>query len=295
MHKKLILLSVVVVVQLLVRLYPLGVTTACIFTALDIGQGDAILIQTSDQQDILIDGGPDASVVNRLSQVLPPGNRDIELMVLTHPHADHVNGLVLVTERFTVRHVLETSVPHKLGAYEAWHQLLQDKKIPNSIARAGQSYAVGQATLDVLWPAHDLTKKNIFGDNAAEGGGVNDTSVVLKLNCGGSAAMLMGDASSDIEERIIDDGANVRAGLLKVGHHGSRFSSSVRFLQAVQPTWAVISAGVNNSHHHPHPTVLLRLEQAGLRILRTDVQGDVRLYTDGKGGWTQPHFERSLF
>lgn len=285
MRRKILLLSVVLIIHLGVRIYPRGVYAACSFTALDVGQGDAILIQTADHQDILIDGGPDDRVVDRLSQALPPGDRDIELMVLTHPHADHVNGLVAVTERFTVHHVLETTVPYEQGAYKLWHELLQQQQVPVSIARAGQSYIVGQATLEVLWPAHDLTKKNIFGDNAAEGGGVNDTSVVLKLGCGGSSAMLMGDASIETEERIIDGGIDVHADLLKVGHHGSRFSSSVRFLQAVQPTWAVISAGVNNGYHHPHPTTLLRLEQANFNILRTDEIGDVKLYTDGQGGW----------
>lgn len=289
---KLILLSAAVVVHILIRIYPTGVSTACIFTALDIGQGDAILIQTSDQQDILIDGGPDDRVIDRLSQTLPPGNRDIELMVLTHPHADHVNGLIAVTERFTVRHVLETSVPYEQGAYKIWHSLLHDQGVPISIARAGQQYTVGDAQLDVLWPPFDLTQKNIYGDNAAEGGGVNDTSVVLKIHCGGSAAMLMGDASSEIEERIIDGGVDVQAALLKVGHHGSRFSSSPRFLQAVRATWAVISDGTGNSYHHPHPTALLRLEQAHLQILRTDLQGDIKLYTDGYGGWTPLEVKR---
>lgn len=282
---KLTLLSAAILVHVLVRIYAPGVSTACIFTALDVGQGDAILIQTTDHQDILIDGGPDDRVIDRLSQTLPPGDRDIELMILTHPHADHVNGLIAVTERFTVRHVLETSVPYEQGAYKIWQTLLRDQQVPISIARSGQHYAIGQARLDVLWPALDLRQTNIFGDNAAEGGGVNDTSVVLKLHCGGSDAMLMGDASSEIEERIIDGGVNVQAALLKIGHHGSRFSSNPRFLRAVHATWAVISDGAGNSYHHPHPTALLRLEQAGLRVLRTDVLGDVKLYTDGQGGW----------
>lgn len=285
MKRKLILLSVVVVLQLVVRIYSPVVYPACTFTALDVGQGDAILIQTSDHQDILIDGGPDDSVIDRLSQALPPGDRDIELMVLTHPHADHVNGLVSVVERFTVHHVLETTVPYEQGAYKLWHELLEKKHVPVSIVQAGQSFVVGQARFDVLWPAHDLTKKNIFGDNAAEGGGVNDTSVVLKLRCGGSTAMLTGDASTEIEERIVDGGVDVRADVLKVGHHGSRHSSSAKFLQAVQPTWAVISAGKNNGYHHPHPTALLRLERAQTTILRTDELGDIQLYTNGNGGW----------
>ncbi len=285
MRKKLLLLSAAAVLLAVVWIYPRGVYQACTFTALDVGQGDAILIQTSDHQDILIDGGPDDTVVDRLSQALPAGDRDIELMVLTHPHADHVNGLVAVAERFTVRRVLATSLPYQQRAYETWHALLGEQHVPVTNALAGQRYVVGAATFDVLWPAQDLTKKNIVGDNAAEGGGVNDASIVLKLSCGGSSAMLMGDASSDIEDRILDGGAEVRADLLKVGHHGSRFSSEVRFLQAVQAQWAVISVGAGNRYYHPHPTALLRLKQAGLTILRTDERGDIRLKTDGQGNW----------
>ncbi len=289
MAKKLFLLSVSIAVFVWSWMSVPRSVPACTFTALNVGQGDAILIQTRDHQDILIDGGPDDSVVDRLSHFLPAGDRDLELVVLTHPHSDHVNGLVPVTQRFTVHRVLETGVQFTETAYAEWQTMLKDKHIPVDIARAGQRYTVGAATFDVLWPALDLSHTTITKDNAAEGGGVNDTSIVMKLSCGGSAAMLMGDASSDIENRIIDAGVDVHASLLKVGHHGSRFSSGVRFLQAVKATWAVISVGAGNSYKHPHPTALLRLMQAGLHIVRTDQVGDVRLFTDGKGGWTRNH------
>lgn len=285
MSKKIILLSLAIIAQIAVRTYSPKASAACVFTALDVGQGDAILIRTADNQDILIDGGSDDKVVDRLSQALPAGDRDIELMVLTHPHADHVNGLVPVTERFTVRRVLETGLPIQQSAYDIWHAMLKEKNIPIDFARAGQRYNVGVATLNVLWPALDLSKKNIVGDNAADGGGINDSSIVMKLLCGGSTAMLTGDASSEIEERIIDGGADVTASLLKVGHHGSRFSSDVRWLRAVKATWAVISVGAGNTYKHPHPTAVLRLNQAGLQILRTDERGDISLHTDGRGGW----------
>lgn len=290
MKTKLTLLSISIIVLLFTLSWRWTVEvpvqqSACTFTALDVGQGDAILIQTSDHQDILIDGGPNDKVIDRLSQALPAGDRDLELVVLTHPHADHVNGLIPVADRFTVRQVLETGLQFQQQVYATWQTMLQAKHIPIEYARAGQQLKVGTATFDVLWPALDLTKQTIAHDDAANGGGVNDSSIVLKLRCGGSQAMLMGDASSDIEERILDSGADVQAGLLKVGHHGSRFSSGVRFLQAVQATWAVISDGVGNRYHHPHPTALLRLTQAGLKILRTDEMGDVRLKTDGQGGW----------
>lgn len=285
MWKKSILLSLALIVCGASCRFTPSERPACTFTALDVGQGDAILIQTRDHQDILIDGGPDDSVVDQLSHALPAGDRDIELMVLTHPHADHVNGLVAVTERFAVRHVLDTGVTYHQLAYERWLQLLHDDQVPISTAQAGQQYVVGAATLDVLWPALDLNGRPILNDNAAEGGGVNDTSIVLKLACGGSAAMLMGDASGEIEQRILDAGIDVRSDLLKVGHHGSRFSSSVAFLEAVQPVWAVISVGVGNGYKHPHPTTLLRLQQHVPHILRTDEAGAITLVTDRRGGW----------
>ncbi len=282
---KLILLSLVVVVFLAAWAIPKPRHQGCAFTALDIGQGDSLLIQTPDHQDILIDGGPSDQVVEKLGKYLPFGDRDLELVVLTHPHADHVNGLVAVTQRFTVRQVILTEVKFQQGAYAAWLDELSQQHIPEHVAVSGQRYVIGAATLDVLWPNRDLSHDSIEKDNAANGGGVNDSSIVLRLTCDRSRAMLMGDASSEIEDRILERGGDVRADLLKVGHHGSRFSSGVKFLASVQPVWAVISDGVNNRYHHPHPTALLRLQQVGAKILRTDLSGDIRLETDGFGHW----------
>lgn len=265
---------------------PMHRASSCTFTALDVGQGDALLIRTPDGQDILIDGGPDESVLTPLGRVLPPGDRDIELMVLTHPHADHVDGLLSVTERYTVRSVVDTGVIFHEQSYEQWRRLLTEKKIPEHLAVAGQRYAVGaMATLDVLWPAAALDDLEITKDNATQGGGVNDTSIVLRLTCAGSRAILTGDASEDIESRILEAETDVQAPLLKVGHHGSRYSSSPAWLHAIQPAWAVISVGQNNRYRHPHPTTLLRLRAVEAVILRTDELGDVVLRSNGRGGW----------
>lgn len=285
MRLKIFLLSCSFLLWLGAGHVPHPVHQGCTFTALDIGQGDSLFIRTSDGQDILIDGGPDDTVVQKLSRALPPGDRDLELVVLTHPHADHVNGLVAVTQRFVVRQVLLTELKFRQGAYAAWLDQLNRQHVPEHVAVAGQRYHVGTATLDVLWPGRDLSHDTIDHDNAANGGGVNDSSIVLRLACDGSRAMLMGDASTDIEDRILDSGANVRADLLKVGHHGSRFSSGPRFLAAVQPVWAVISVGLHNHYHHPHPTAVLHLQRIGAKILRTDQDGNITLETDGRGHW----------
>lgn len=266
---------------------PSSVRRECKVTALDVGQGDAILIQTVDHQDILIDGGPGQQVLSALSQALPPGDNDIEFMILTHPHADHVNGLVSVTERYRIKHVAETGVMFSQTAYAAWHQRLQDDHVPRTYVRAGDVLRVGAATLSVFWPAVDERRVAIDNDHAAEGGGVNDSSIVLQLLCGESRAWLMGDASADIESRILATGVDVRAGLLKVGHHGSRFSSSRAWLEAVQPEWAIISVGAGNTYHHPHPTTLERLQQLKIMVQRTDMSGSITFTSNRKGGWDE--------
>jgi len=261
------------------------IAPACRLITLDVGQGDAILIQTSDQQDILIDGGPDNVALEKLNKYLPAGDRDIELMVLTHPHADHVNGLVPITERYQVKRALNTGLTFSQLAYEKWKKLLNDRGVPIELAQAGQRHTIGQAQLEILWPGQDLSKVTYARDNASQGGGVNDASIVIRLSCGGSQAMLMGDAGGEIEERIIASGSPVQADLLKVGHHGSRYSTSVGLVDAVKPKWAVLSVGLGNTFNHPHPTSLLHLAKVGAAIFRTDQLGDVKFITDGNGGW----------
>lgn len=285
MSRRLLFLASASVVWAAVLLWPTS-SPVCRLIALDVGQGDAILVQTPDHQDILIDGGPNDTVVDALSAALPPGDQDLELVVLTHPHADHVNGLVAVTERLQIHDVLLTGLHFRQAAYAAWRRLLDERHVRQHVAVAGQSYTVGGARLDVLWPVQNLSLRSVSTDDAAAGGGINDSSIVLRLTCGGSQAMLMGDASSEIEERILATGVDVRAAALKVGHHGSRFSTSRTWLEAVQPRWAIISVGRNNRYHHPHPATLLRLSQAELTVLRTDQQGTIRLWSDGQGGWT---------
>lgn len=291
MNKKILLSLIVLGGAIIWLIWPgLPSTTAdaaCRLSALDVGQGDALLIRTPDRQDILIDGGPSTNFYQQIGQTLPPGDHDLELIILTHPHADHVNGLVEVLKRFDVHKILDTGVQYQQNAYREFENVVQEKKISESRAAAGQRLTIGTSTtLDVLWPAAALSDEKITKDNASEGGGVNDTSIVMKLTCGGSTAMLTGDAASDIEERLIERGSDVRATLLKVGHHGSRFSTSVDFLQAVRPTWALISVGRNNHYQHPHPSTLARLQKIETEILRTDERGTITMVSDGRGGWT---------
>lgn len=261
-------------------------TTDCRFTALDVGQGDALLIQTPDHQDILIDGGPGSAVVERLSQRLPAGDNDIEFMISTHPDSDHLAGLVAVMKKFQVKTVLTTGVVVKTKVYGQWEDLLREQQPTILYAQAEQSYTVGpDARIDILWPVGSLRDVPWTAPGKNGVGGTNDTGIVAKATCAGSTVLLTADTSHDVEEKMISRGLDLHAALLKIGHHGSRFSSALEFLKAVQPVQVVVSVGAKNTYGHPHPIILQRLVRLGIPLFRTDQEGDVPFVSDGHGGW----------
>lgn len=254
----------------------------------DIGQGDGFLIRTAEGFDVLVDGGPTARIVEKLGRTLPFWDRTIELMVLTHPHADHLVGQLAVLKRFKVQKVLATGVLHTTDEYIEWLKEIHDQKISMEIAKAGEKSAVGPATLTILWPQEDYRGKRVVEGKIGEGGGLNDTSIVMKLTFGQTSFLLMGDATSAVEDRLLSRGqattdsglATLRADVLKVGHHGSKYSSSREFLEAVKPKYAVIQSG-QNRYGHPAFATLWRLKQAGVEVFRNDKDGDVVCRSDG--------------
>ncbi len=281
MRAKFAWLSVAILVWLAAGWWPLPETESCRFTALNVGQGDAILIQTPDGQDLLIDGGPSAAVVNELGKYLPPGDRDLELVILTHPDSDHVTGLVSVVKRFQVRQVLTSDVPTQTATSAAWLTAIREQRVPVRNVSQGERFTLGSHLyFTVLWPP--------AGDAWRVGGSstpTNEASVSIRLTCDGSTAVLTGDASSEVEDRSLRSGLPVRASLLKAGHHGSRFSTSREWLEAVDPDTVVISVGAENRYNHPHPATLQRLQTAGIEVLRTDQLDGVRLKSTGSGLW----------
>lgn len=282
----------------------------------NIGQGDGFLIRTRQGFDVLVDGGPTERIVEKLGRTLPYWDRTIELMILTHPHADHVVGQTAVLKRFQVDKVLSTGVLHTTDEYLEWLKEIRDRKIPLEIAKAGETLAVGPATLTILWPQEDFSGKRVKEGKIGEGGGLNDTSVVMKLIFGQTSFLLMGDATSTVEEQLVaacdpmganyesaanlrisnseirkfghnsqfaplKDGCILRADLLKVGHHGSKYSTSAEFLEAVLPKYAVIQSGKENRYGHPAYAPLYRLKQAGVKVFRNDQDGDVVCESNG--------------
>ncbi|MBI4090264.1 MAG: MBL fold metallo-hydrolase [Candidatus Kerfeldbacteria bacterium] len=242
--------------------------------ALDVGQGDAILLQTPDGSDVLVDGGPDERVVERLTKFMSPSDRTLELVVLTHPDADHVGGLPAVAEHFRIERVLETAVRSPSRADRTWEAALDAQQTVRLKAASGQAMTIGGVEITVLWPP---------ADTPADAEPRNDTSVVLHLRYGEVDILLTGDISSDVEQRLVATGVLPDVEVLKVPHHGSISSSSQEFLDALKPETAVISVGRNNRYGHPHPVVLRRLERRGIEVRRTDVDGDVVLTVDGNG------------
>ena len=242
----------------------------------DVGQGDAIFIESPSGNQILIDGGPDNSVLSKLGETMPFWDRSIDLVILTHPHADHLDGLVEVLKRYDVETVLESGVNHTIPEYAEWHEFLKEKNVKVIIAEAGQRIRLGSAAyLDVLTPFEDFIGKSPKD--------IHDATIISKLSYGATTLLFTGDAERSLEYQLLYSGADIDADILKVGHHGSKTSSADGFLGAVSPEIAVISAGRKNRYGHPHQDVLDRLRNLGISIFRTDTDGDIEMVSDGNG------------
>ena len=251
-------------------------------TMLDVGQGDAILIETPGGHRILVDGGPSgARLAQALGKELGPSERRIDLMVLTHGQDDHVTGLIEVLERFDVLQVLEGPLPGQTGAYRSWQEEVERRRILRRHAVAGEWLDLGRgARLEVVGPP----AVPIEGSRDD----LNNNSVVLRLVHGSVSFLLTGDIEAPAESALLQSPSELQSTVLKAGHHGSDGSTTPPFLEAVRPRLTLISAGKENNFGHPSPTTRLRL--AGIPVLRTDQNGNVRLSTDGRALWVD--FER---
>lgn len=245
-----------------------------IVTFFDTGQGDSIFIEVPNGNQILIDGGPSDRILGKLGRTMPFWDRSIDLMILTHPHADHVTGLFEALKRYDVGMVLESGSEYGTPEYKEWHELLRKKKVPVVIAHAGQKIIAGRsATLDVLSPWENFVGVSLKNPH--------DTNISTRMRYGSTTALLMGDAERPIEYRLVAEMDNaLRSDILKVGHHGSKTSSSAEFLAVVRPQIAVIQVGRKNRYGHPAQEVLDRLAAIGAKILRNDLDGDIKIESD---------------
>ena len=247
----------------------------------DVGQGDSIFIKTYMGNQILIDGGPSDKVLANLGDDLPFYDRTIDLIILTHPHADHVSGLVDVLKRYKVKMVLLPEVVFRSPAFDKFLKLVDEKRIPKIYARVGQRIFLDQATvMDIYWPNQKEENKNFSEGFEQSSGALNDTSIVAKLSFGKIKILFTGDASTNVEQTLLPL-FNLDSDLLKVGHHGSRFSTSAEFLAEVTPEYAVIEVGDKNKYGHPTSQTIENLNKAGAKIFRTDQNQTVRFTSDG--------------
>ena len=238
----------------------------------DVGQGSAIFIAAPNNNQVLIDGGPSDAVLGKLGQAMPMFDRRIELIVLTHPDADHLNGLVEVLKRYQVEKILETGISDSSAEYQIWHKLIKEKNVPMVFAQAGQKIAIADnLTLKIIYPLGKIVNED-FANRT------NSASIVSKLVYGRNSFLFTGDTEESTESILEWDNADLRADILQVGHHGSKSSTSEKFLELVAPKLAVIQAGLKNKYGHPSQEVLSRLKN--IKIFRTDLDGDIVFYCD---------------
>jgi len=241
---------------------------------LDVGQGDSILIQTPYKQNVLVDGGQDDSVIYGLSKNIPWWDRTIDLLILTHPHDDHVTGLLDVMKRYDVKKIAYTGVVHTSPNYLAWLKSVQAKKIPIVIIDQPRKIVLGDdCFLDLLYPFDSLLNEEVEN--------INNSSIVAKLVYKDVKFLLTGDIEKIVEEKLIVSDINLSAHILKLAHHGSDTSNTEDFLQKVNPDIAVISVGEGNKFGHPNGRIINRLERMGKRFFRTDLDGEVDFVSDG--------------
>ena len=245
---------------------------------IDVGQGDAILIQTEDDKNMLIDGGDRWDWIGEklTSYLYKQGVETVHAMVGTHPHADHIGGLPAVIENFAVKKVYDSGRVHTTRTYENYLRLIDKKDIPFVTPRRGEEIELGGLTFEVLHPTEDIEDYSL-----------NDASIVLRLEYDNVSFLFTGDAEYEAEREIVESSKNPAADILKVGHHGSSTSTNDFFLEAVNPGAAIIQVGEDNRYGHPHDEVLEALEARNVDIYRNDLHGDVVVKTNGHQYWTE--------
>lgn len=238
---------------------------------LDVGQGDSIYIQAPNGNDMLIDGGPSEGVLRELSKVTDVSNRDLDVVIATHPDKDHIGGLVSVFDRYEVSYFLDPGVENDTQV----HKELQKRVAAEAeyvLARKGMKIHLGKdAVVDVLYPDREIR------------GDTNNASVVVRVSYKETDILLTGDAGRGVERYLL--GENIESEILKAGHHGSKTSSDPLFLEKVLPLYTIVSAGAGNRYGHPHANVLSALADIETKTLATYEQGSIVFISDGERFW----------
>lgn len=242
---------------------------------IDVGQGDAIYIEAPSGRQILIDGGRNEIILPKLAQVMPLGDRTIDLIVATNPDQDHIGGLINVIEEYKVGQVIDSGVKKESYTYQKFNEILKKNEIEKIIARRGQKIILDEEKniyLEILFPDRDVS-----------GWEANDGSIVAKLIYGEKSFLFMGDATLYTENiiRWNEEKKTLDIDVLKLGHHGSDTSTTEFWLNLTSPEFAIISAGENNKYGHPDEEVLNNLKKLNISYLETSKEGNITFETDG--------------
>jgi competence protein ComEC len=244
------------------------------FAMLDIGQGDGLFIESPTGTHIMFDAGPVHHVLGPLARVMSPFDKNIDALVITNPDADHIGGFIDILKNYKVGRVFEPGTLNDSKTYQNLEAEIKRQNIPDILVKRGMRLDIGGgAMIDILFPDRDVSAWTS-----------NDASVVAKLTYGNTSIMLTGDATMKTEKIILSENSSTQlhSTILKVGHHGSRTSTSSDFVQAVAPLYAMISDGVNNKYGHPHQDTLDTLSSFDVKIFRTDLLGTIIMKSDGE-------------
>lgn len=238
---------------------------------IDVGQGDAILVQAPSGATMLVDGGPRTAGQKIVSYLKQAGVSSIDIVVATHPHEDHLGGLLDVLNNFTVKRVFDPGYPHTTLTYQKFLEAIDTKNIGFTIAQRGNKINLSpELDITILHPGSTMAS-------------INNNSIVLKIKYGKVDYLLTGDAETEAENVMLENSRQLLPSqILKVGHHGSRTSTDIAFLRAVNPEVAVIMVGAGNSYGHPYSETLQKISNAGVDIYRTDIHGDIVITSNGQ-------------
>ena len=236
---------------------------------IDVGQGDSILIETSDAS-MLIDAGENNKGTVVINYLKAQSIEKLDYVIGTHPHSDHIGGLDTVIKSIPVDNIILPPVSHTTQTYEEVLEAIEDADLQITMPVVGDKYTLGPATFTIIAPNSDDYQN------------LNNYSVGIKLTYGNNSFVFTGDAEALAEKEMLKNGLDLSADVFKLAHHGSNTSNSVDFLDEVDPTFAIISAGIDNEYGHPHSEVLQELSLRNTRLYRTDLQGTVVFTSDGK-------------
>lgn len=268
----LVIVAAIFVWDVWFRDYTQEVSAACEFHFIDVGQGDSTLILTQDAA-VLIDAGP-TDAGEETVRYIRNYTDSIDYMILTHPHEDHIGGAVKIINNLHVKNVIMTDASNDVVTFSRLIGVIEDSGVRVLQAQPGNTYGADGINLQILAPLAD------FDD-------FNEYSVVTRVEYKDVSMIVPGDAETRSEKLMLEtyQHGELDADILKLGHHGSRTSSTPEFLAAVSPKWSIASCGLNNSYGHPHQQTLERTAELGIPVLRTDEMGSIVFATDGERLW----------